>query len=140
MIEKKHDFIDWSDNLLLEGIDSLGDNIIIYDEVKKNEVWENWEKKFPQHFENVMGRVNWNNSKRCYQLEKIEEIQEYKLLDKEVFIIWDNQNFILSTDMMNIINNYDDVVAVSFDTWFVAVDFSFVIENHHEGEIVLGFD
>lgn len=140
MSYQKYNFIDWSDNLLSEGIEALGSNIKIYDESVRNQVWEEWEKRFPQHFKNMMGRVNWSSSEKCYQLIEIENVKQYGVEETDVYILWDNQNFVISTKLINIIENYDDVTAVSFDTWFVSVDYNFVIENYHEGEIIIGFD
>lgn len=140
MSYQKYHFIDWSDNLLSECIDALGSNITIYDDYVRNQVWEGWEKRFPQHFKSMMGRVNWSSSEKCYQLIDIAYVKQYGIEDTEVYVLWDNQNFVISTKLIHIIEHYDDVTAVSFDTWFVSVDYNFVIEHYHEGEILLGFD
>jgi len=38
----------------------------------------------------------------------------------------------------DIVKHFQDIIAVAFDTWIVNFDDGIVIENYHDGEIILG--
>lgn len=44
----------------------------------------------------------------------------------------------ISCKLAAVIENIDDILAVSFDTWILSKDIKEVIEFYHEGTIVYG--
>ena len=58
---------------------------------------------------------------------------------KTYFVIWSDAVLpILKCTWNKILENIDDVLAVSFDTWLVSEDFTELIEFYHDGEVVFG--
>ncbi|WBW98363.1 CDI toxin immunity protein [Oceanirhabdus sp. W0125-5] len=57
---------------------------------------------------------------------------------QEVLIIWDNAELpVVRAEIKNILQNIDDVLAVSFDTWICSEDFKCVFEFNHEGSYLI---
>ncbi len=56
--------------------------------------------------------------------------------EKEYYIIWTDAEIpIIKCNIDDILDNIDDVLAVSFDTWLISVDMKRIIEFYHEGII-----
>lgn len=45
---------------------------------------------------------------------------------------------VIETTIGDIIKNFEDIVAVAFDTWIVNFDDGIILEAFHEGEITIG--
>lgn len=59
--------------------------------------------------------------------------------EKEYYVIWPDAEIpIIKCNIDDILDNIDDVLAVSFDTWLISVDMKRLIEFYHEGDITLG--
>ena len=101
--------------------------------------------------ENNCKQLIINNMKNLVQFNKwgrIEWIQYINVIDIETsqlhkikgdfYIIWNEIELpILKTNMRNILDNLDDVLAVDYDTWLLACDNSSIIEFYHNGDIKL---
>lgn len=58
--------------------------------------------------------------------------------EKEYYVIWTDVEIpIIKCNIDDILDNIDDVLAVSFDTWLISVDMKRLIEFYHEGDITL---
>jgi len=77
------------------------------------------------------GRINWE----CYTNFKAVDSQLLESLSGDFFIFWREAGLpVICADIKNIACNIDDVLAVDFDTWLVACDFSCIIEFFHDGQ------
>jgi len=84
------------------------------------------------------GRINWDILKDNTIIDDIEKLKKnYGSLN--FYIIWGEIDLpIIKCEFSNIIDNLDDVLAVSFDTWLLSYDKKIVIEFYHDGEITVG--
>lgn len=58
--------------------------------------------------------------------------------EREYYVIWTDAEIpIIQCNIDDILENIDDVLAVSFDTWLMSVDMKRLIEFYHEGDITL---
>lgn len=76
-------------------------------------------------------------------LEKIYYCLESNNKDphESIYIIWDNANLpSIKSTIQTVWENFDDVAAVSFDTWLYCPTEGWVIEFYHDGDITLGFE
>lgn len=72
--------------------------------------------------------AKWKNNllfKEC-----IASLDDYSILSQDLPCV--------SCKLSRILNNIDDVLAVSFDTWLLSQNEREVIEFHHEGKIIYG--
>lgn len=128
--------LNWKNNILFkECIDSLNvykmlsleESEILFNQIKDN---------FPM---TSYGCIDWKSVKDCIAIEHISDIYNIFKDCYEYYILWD-QKYIpcVSCKLSTIIENIDDVLAVSFDTWLLSKDKKEVIEFYHEGKIVYG--
>lgn len=55
------------------------------------------------------------------------------------YIVWSDAEMpVLHCSAERIVQNLDDVLAVSFDTWLIAADFRAVAEYYHDGTMTIG--
>lgn len=123
--------------LFEECIDSLGDNSRIYSREKSQEL----AKKMVDEFNfTKWGRVDWSLLQDKFIIDESSELVKYTTaLDDNYFIIWNAYNIpVVEATIGDIIKNFEDIIAVGFDTWIVNFDKRIIIENYHVGEITIG--
>lgn len=114
VIERK-----WKSNILLqECLAVLGNN--------KNIISIEQQQPILDDFNNILPQIIKSNKRK-----KIQSIQE--LLPhwgkKSVYIIWDEDDLpIVQIDFKYIVDHIDDVSAVAFETWIVAVEMNEFIQ------------
>lgn len=114
VIERK-----WKSNILLqECLAVLGNN--------KNIISIEQQQSILDDFNNILPQIVKSNKRK-----KIQSIQE--LLPhwekKSVYIIWDEDDLpIVQIDFKYIVDHIDDVSAVAFETWIVAVEMNEFIQ------------
>lgn len=114
VIERK-----WKSNILLqECLTVLGNN--------KNIISIEQQQPILDDFNNILPQIIKSNKRK-----KIQSIQE--LLPhwekKSVYIIWDEDDLpIVQIDFKYIVDHIDDVSAVAFETWIVAVEMNEFIQ------------
>ena len=84
------------------------------------------------------GKINWDKFKN---IKEVKELADLYLIEwkQKYYIIWgDIEKPIVKSELVNILNNLDYVLAVSFDTWILAEDESMVIEFYHESDVTIG--
>ncbi|GGD89882.1 CDI toxin immunity protein [Paenibacillus nasutitermitis] len=86
------------------------------------------------------GRVDWNSISHKLFIKNALELNMYNLdLNQNYFIIWNEYNLpVIETTIGDVIKNFEDIVAVGFDTWVINFDEGIIIENYHEGELTIG--
>lgn len=84
------------------------------------------------------GCINWkgvHDKKMIY----ISDISDMFDEDDEIYILWDQQNIpCVRCKLSTVLENIDDVLAVSFNTWLLSINYKEVIEFHHEGRVTYG--
>lgn len=114
VIERK-----WKSNILLqECLAVLGNN--------KNIISIEQQQSILDDFNNILPQIVKSNKRK-----KIQSIQE--LLPhwekKSVYIIWDEDDLpIVQIDFKYVVDHIDDVSAVAFETWIVAVEMNEFIQ------------
>ncbi len=64
-----------------------------------------------------------------------------KTISDPVYIIWSDSSMpIVQSDLKKILEHFDDVEAVSPNTWLYCPSAGWVVELYHDGEIILGFE
>jgi len=86
------------------------------------------------------GRVDWSSIPRKFPISEPSQLQFYDIDQTQVYyIIWNDYNLpVVETTIGDIISHFEDIVAVGFDTWIVNFEERIIIENYHEGEIMIG--
>ncbi|RKP44067.1 hypothetical protein D7Z26_27025 [Cohnella endophytica] len=87
------------------------------------------------------GRLDWNGFAYNGNLIRINELMKLEFINtnEDYQIIWDEYSLpVVESSLVKIIENFDDVIAVGFDTWIINFELGIIIENHHEGEITIG--
>ncbi|WP_170880245.1 hypothetical protein [Paenibacillus odorifer] len=128
-----------SESLYSECIEALGPNTRIYSSEKSSEIVSLMEKmvNFTQ-----WARIDWESIDQKRSLKKPEELKDIEpiLLRDNYFVVWNEFSLpIVETNLDNIIKNFNDVIAVGFDTWIVNLDQGIIIESHHEGDLTMGW-
>ncbi|WP_141505218.1 hypothetical protein [Paenibacillus luteus] len=125
-----------------ECIEGLGTGTVILSEDKSKEMYQFIEKTYPF---TSWARIDWEKIEAKIKIENIIEIipQINQVLgegDEEVFVLWSTGSQpVLKSHLRIVLDAIDEVLAVGADT-FVFSPFRFVIEFHHEGEVILGFE
>lgn len=86
------------------------------------------------------GSIDWRNFKgRSIKISNVSELNAYINKISKYYILWDKDNIpCISCDFCEILKNVDDVLAVSFNTWLLSMDYKEVIEFYHLGNITIG--
>ena len=82
------------------------------------------------------GGIDWNKIDKKVLLNCIEEIKNQinLTLTDSCFVIWNDAAYpIIETTVESIVNAFDDVTAVSFDTWIFISKNNNVIESTPSG-------
>ena len=121
--------------LLEECIEALGNNIYILNGDEELTIEDKFYDIIPL---TTWGRIDWDKFKNIASIKNSADLNQVDE-NKVFYIIWGDVDMpIIKSELVNILNNLDDVLAVSFDTWLLAEDESIVIEFYHESEITIG--
>jgi hypothetical protein len=127
-------------SLFEECVNKLANDIVVFSMQKTSDTFDVFVKYFPI---TDWGQIDWHNvGKKISVLsnEEIVKILPRQYLSMPVFILWDEASLpVVQSTLENVLNNIDDVTAVSSDTWLFSPDLGYVIEFFHEREITIGF-
>lgn len=129
-------------SLLDECIEALGASAIICKKSVTAEILNKFDKDYPLTF---WGRINWDEVEKKVQTFSVEEISKIlkennKIFSSVVYIIGSDPKIpILECKLDKILEFFDDVTAVSPNTWLYNPSARWVIEVYHDGEITIGF-
>lgn len=126
----------WQKNVLFkECIDSLNEYSIL--SLKETEdLFKQLRYNFPM---TNYGCIDWKKVNDAIVIKNIRDISDIFNKSYECYILWEQQELPgVSCKLAKIIDNIDDVLAVSFDTWLLSKDKKEIIEFHHEGKVVYG--
>ncbi|MDF2506085.1 hypothetical protein [Clostridium sp.] len=120
---------------------ALGNDIQIMSNDETKNIFGEMTKTFPI---TSWGRIDWDKVDRKIKINSIEaginKLKEEKLIDEDVYILWDEVSLpAIKTKIENVVNAIYDITAVSFDTWIFSESSKYLIEFYHEDEITLTF-
>lgn len=113
-----------------EALDALKEVRILADE-ESRKVMDQFVSSFPIRTSGS-GGIDWNKVDKKVLLNCIEEIKNQinLTLTDSCFVIWNDAAYpIIETTVESIVNAFDDVTAVSFDTWIFIPKNNNVIES-----------
>lgn len=85
------------------------------------------------------GCIDWKLVKNCSEIKDIFDIYNFCEKRSKWYILWNQEDIpSISCKLEIIVENIEDVLAVSFDTWLLSKDKSQVIEFYHEGKVTYG--
>jgi hypothetical protein len=132
-------------NLLEECIEALlnsQDKLEILNDNEKNILLSRFFETYQYNF----GRIDWKNIQKKIIINDLFQVYHYleiggKMHTTTVYIFWDMTTLpMIKCSLKDVLNNIDDVTAVSFDTWLYCPSEGWVIEFYHDGGITLGFE
>ena len=126
----------WQKNILFqECIDSLDEyNMLSLEETEV--LYKQLRYNFPM---TDYGCIDWKKVRDVIIIKSISDIFDIFNKNYEYYILWEQQELpCVSCKLSKIMDNIDDVLAVSFDTWLLSKDKKEIIEFHHEGKVVYG--
>ncbi|NMD72836.1 hypothetical protein HHO41_21680 [Bacillus sp. DNRA2] len=121
--------------LFEECVEALGENVTVYSNAKSKELYD----LFQQHITFTQwSRIDWSKINKYKAIHDLKEVSDL-FYQEDIEVYWSYGNFpVLKTKFDNIMGAFEDLVAVSPDT-FLYVPRKYVIEVYHEGEITLGY-
>lgn len=136
--------IQYDDNVMFqECIEALQPNVTILSDSQTNKIIDEFEKKAPIY---VGGsRIDWQKvDEKQYIDAPSDIIKSLKQivpgsLDTAVYVFWNDGSLpVIKTNLESIVEVYDDVVSVGFETWIYNPNQGYVVENYYLGEIHAG--
>jgi len=117
--------------LLQECIGALKPNIEIIKGDDSNKLFKSFEKLFVF---TEYGRIDWSYYKDKLTVKSLNDL--YNLPIEKCTIFWNDDSLpVIKTDFKLLLDNIDDVLAVSFDTWVLSESNDIVIEFFHDDKI-----
>ena len=115
-----------------ECIERLKPRVEIVLETDSNKLKEKIRKDFD------IGIRGFNPKSESVSPISLSDFKE-KIIDlTQCYIMWDEFSLpIIKTSPIKIVENFDDITAVSFDTWIIDENYNWVIEINHEGVLYL---
>lgn len=121
-------------SLLKECIEALSPQVKVLEEQQSKEIFELLQANFP--FTN-WGRIDWGKQSNREELNETELASAFP--DGKCFLLWNDASLpVLQASLEGVQSFFEDVVAVSFDTWILSIDGNCVIEHYHDGAIKIG--
>lgn len=125
-----------NNEFLNECIQSLGEQAIVLDDKKSNEIYNKFSNLVPFSPLSIGGI---DLEKLCDgKIIKNEEQILKECKSKRFYIIWSSELPIIESNIYNILKGIDDVLCVEVDTFLLSQEFDEIIEFYHEGIIILG--
>lgn len=124
-------------------IQALGKSCVILSEYESNKIIEQFEREIPI----IKGgsRIDWDYVPIKFKIEYLEDLLlELKRIvpgsiDMQVYIFWNNAKLpVITTDLLTILDHFDDVISVGFETWMYNPNQGYIIEYYYRGEMNIG--
>ncbi len=120
--------------LLKECIEIL-DTKKVFDFSESKVIFNNFERQIEFTF---YGRVDWSKYEAKINIENNLDILTHVDRNDSCYFLWNDMNLpVIESNINNLLNNIDDVLAVSFDTWVWIKTKNIIIEFFHDGIITL---
>jgi len=117
-LKKKIKNIENNELLFEECISALGRGVKIFSELKSQNIIDELVKKFPF---TKWGRIDWDLVPYKKPIKKLTELRDCEISNEDLFyVVWSHSSPpVIETSLDQILKCWDDVVAVSSDTWMI---------------------
>ncbi len=116
-------------------MEALGRGTVVYDDETSKAIVHDMCAAFPI---TMWARIDWDLIVEKQDIVALDMISGL-LSRKWCYVIWDDGSLpVVKANVQSIIENIDDVTAVSFDTWLCDLEFQKIVEFYHEGEVRFG--
>ncbi len=139
----KYNFSLAGNDLFEECLEALGNNAVVLSPAKSDDIVDLLEKSVPIY--EGGSRIDWNKVDEKIYLDSPRETVEAltKLLqgniDTSIYLMWnDGELLVIKTDLHAVLDNFDDVTCVSFETWFFNPSQGYIIEYYYLGDMAVG--
>ncbi len=128
--------------LFKECIEALGKHARISEKNLSKEILDKFDKDFPLP---SWGRIAWDKIKEKRIISSIEEIiptllHEQRNPSNLVYVIGSDPTIpIIESNLDKLLEYFDDVEAISPNSWFYCPLDGWVVEVYHDGSITIGF-
>ena len=129
--------------LFKECIDALQPNVVVLSIQETNKIFELFEVCIP--IINGGSRIDWEKISKKKFIDNLSEILPSlrKLtqdpIDKAVYVLWNNASLrVIKTDLESVLNHFDDVTCLGFETWLFNPYQGYIIEYYYLGEMNMG--
>lgn len=129
-------------DLFEECMEVLGKNAKILDKEIAENILSNFDKNFPL---TAWGRIDWDKIKNKKKVNTFEEIlsvikNKKGKISNLIYVIGSDATVpVFQSNLDIILKNFDDVEAVSPNTWLYCPKDGWVIEFYHDGDTTIGF-
>lgn len=88
---------------------------------------------------NSAGHIDWYEAKCDKGVVEYDQLGDYVDVSKQYFIIWDDYDLpVIKCRLQSIIDNVDDIEAVTFSYLVISEDFKVILESKKFGFINIG--
>jgi len=129
-------------SLFKECMEALGKHANVPEKNVSEKILDKFYTDFPL---TTWGRINWNKIREKKTISSINDIIPAIVESKQnpvslIYIIGSDPTIpIIESKLDKILECFDDVEAVSPNTWLYCPTDGWIVEIYHEGEITLGF-
>ena len=124
----------WKSNLLFMECIGVLENYLILSKEESEGLFHDLQTLVP--FKN--GRVNWKKVTTGLRIT-VEDLKKNNKNNKQYYVLWDSYDIpCVCCGLQTIIDNLNDILAVSSNTWLLSERKDEIIEFYHEGEIMYG--
>ena len=122
-------------NLFEECIEVLGESARMLDKTETAVVFKKFENSVSITW---YGRIDWENLNGFEEIQNSKEILNHISAEDKCLVLWNDMSLpVIETTVASFLENIDDVLAVSFDTWLVVNSKNVIIEFFHDRLIKL---
>ncbi|KGO79344.1 hypothetical protein Q763_13995 [Flavobacterium beibuense F44-8] len=122
-------------NLFEECIEVLGESARVLDKTETDIVFKKFENSVPITW---YGRIDWENLNDFEEIQNSKEILNHIRAEDKCLVLWNDMSLpVIETTVASFLENIDDVLEVSFDTWLVVNSKNVIIEFFHDRLIKL---
>ena len=88
---------------------------------------------------NSAGHVDWHEAKCDKSVVEYNQLSDYVDVSKQYYIIWDDYDLpVIKCRLQYIIDNFEDIEAVTFSCLVISEDFKVILESKKFGYINIG--
>lgn len=129
---------DNEDTLFQECVIALQDNVKILSESETHRMWLEFKKNIPLIPHSA--RVDWTKIEKKFCTEDLYQVMPNmtnllkRKFNTSVYVFWNDASVpVILTDLNLILENFDDVISVGFETWLYSPSEGYIIEHNHSG-------
>ncbi|WP_417354466.1 hypothetical protein [Flavobacterium sp.] len=122
-------------NLFEECVELLGSSCRVLDKTETATVFKKFENSVLITW---YGRIDWEKLSGFEEIQTLKEILNHISAEDKCLVLWNDMSLpVIETTVASFLENIDDVLAVSFDTWLIVKSKNVIIEFFHDRLIKL---